>query len=161
MEEQIWNYIDGTCTEQERKDFEKLLATDAAVRKKYDELLQAHQLISSAELEEPSMRFTMNVMDAINAAVPVTPLKTTVDLRIIKSIGFFFVGTLGALLIYVLMQTQWSYSSSPINWNLDFDFSKIISPAIINIFIMMNVVLGLLLLDKFLHWKKMEKKYSR
>ncbi|MEO8150498.1 MAG: hypothetical protein ABI723_22900 [Bacteroidia bacterium] len=161
MEEQIWNYIDGTCTEEEKIQFEKLLASNADIKKKYEELLQLNQLFAAAELNEPSMRFTMNVMDAINAAVPVTPLKTFVDQRIIKSIAIFFVGTISVLLIYLLSQMQWSFSSgNNFNFNFDFDTSKIFSTTFINVFVMINVILGLLLLDKYLHWKKFEKRIS-
>ena len=38
-EEQMWDYIDGFCTEEEQNRISLLIKTDDAYRKKYNDLL--------------------------------------------------------------------------------------------------------------------------
>ena len=67
MEDRLWDYIDGRMDAAERKAIEALLASDAAVREQYEDMLAVHTALSDAGLEEPSMRFTRNVMEAVAA----------------------------------------------------------------------------------------------
>lgn len=155
MEEQIWNYIDGTCTDAEKLQFEKSLASDVVLQKKYDELLQLNSMFSQTELEEPSMRFSMNVMDIINATAAYKPLKTVVDKRIIKAIAFVFISSISILIVFMLSQVQWSFSSAnAIPFRFNFEMPQIFTGTFVNSFLMIDVILGLLLLDKFLRIKK-------
>ncbi|MEI9810560.1 MAG: hypothetical protein WDO16_23295 [Bacteroidota bacterium] len=65
LEERLWNYIDGTSNAAEKTVMEKLLQDNAEWRAKYQELLEINSLLQASELEEPSMRFTKNVMEKI------------------------------------------------------------------------------------------------
>jgi len=65
MEDRLWDYIDGQCSPTERSAIEELLATNREWQQKHRELLNLQQLLSSSELEAPSMRFTKNVMEEI------------------------------------------------------------------------------------------------
>jgi len=64
-EQRLWDYIDGISSPSEKTVIEQLLEANAEWRAKYHELLDVHQLMQSSELEQPSMRFTKNVMDEI------------------------------------------------------------------------------------------------
>ncbi|RYD93842.1 MAG: hypothetical protein EOP50_10455, partial [Sphingobacteriales bacterium] len=65
IEAQLWAYIDGLADAGERAFVERLLAESAEWRACYAGLLQTHALLQQSELEEPSLRFTRNVMEAI------------------------------------------------------------------------------------------------
>ena len=65
MEAVIWAYIDGTCNAAERAHAEAQMGRDAGWRAKYQELLAVHEGLKNLELQEPSLRFTKNVMEAL------------------------------------------------------------------------------------------------
>ena len=61
----LWAYIDGLSSVEERTAIKKLIETNVEWKNKYYELLEMDQLVRSTELEQPSMRFTKNVMEEI------------------------------------------------------------------------------------------------
>ena len=65
IEEKLWSYIDGSCTEDERAAISRLIASDEVYRLKYQELLAFERELSAMELDEPSMGFTYKVMESI------------------------------------------------------------------------------------------------
>ncbi len=161
MEERIWTYIDGSASVEERSVIEKLLDADAAWRAKYRELLELDQLLKSSELEAPSMRFTKNVMEEI-AKLHIAPAtKTYLNNKIIWSIGFFFIALLAGFLIYGFGQMNFNTGTeSNLSKNLSkLDFSKFFSNTWVNVFMMINVVLGLFLLDNYFNSKR--KKFTK
>ncbi|MGN6291941.1 MAG: anti-sigma factor family protein [Chitinophagaceae bacterium] len=158
IEERLWEYIDGMATPEERTVIDQLIEADAEWRAKYGELLEAHQLMQASELEEPSMRFTKNVMEEI-ALLQIAPAaKTYINKKIIWGIAIFFITMIVGFLIYGIGQVQWSSgssTSSPIPIDLsNIDFSKMFNNTYINIFMMMNMILGLFLLDRYLTNKR-------
>ena len=68
IEIQLWAYIDGQCSAEEKQRIEKLLATDPVWKTAYADINTLHHSLQQAETEEPSMRFTQNTMDAIENA---------------------------------------------------------------------------------------------
>ena len=108
IEEQLWSYIDGFSSEEERSAIEKLLQSNVEWKSKYHELLDAHQLIKSAELEQPSMRFTKNVMEQIAKYQIAPATKTYINNKIIWSIGVFFITMIVGFLIYGFGQINWN-----------------------------------------------------
>ena len=102
IEERLWNYIDGTCSEDEKKAIDILIAQDKTYGLKYDELINLNQQLSKMEMDEPTMAFTYNVMEAIRAEHAQKPLKAMIDQRIIKGISVFFIFTIVALLVFVV-----------------------------------------------------------
>ena len=75
-EERLWNYIDGTSSPEEKLLIEKLLKEDNTWKDKYKELLQLNQLLQTPDLEQPSLRFTKNVMEEI-AKLHIAPATKT------------------------------------------------------------------------------------
>src|ERR1700749_3680613 len=102
IEERIWSYIDGTCTDEECKAIDMLIANDDAYRSKFDELLALDKQFSKIEPDEPSMGFTYKVMEGIRAEYAQQPLKAAVNKRIIRGIGIFFIVTILAMVILML-----------------------------------------------------------
>lgn len=158
-EERLWDYIDGRSSVEETSFIEKMIATNQEWKSKYTELMDVHQLMNNhLELDEPSMRFTQNVMEQI-AIYQISPAtKTYLNKKIIWSIAGFFIVSLIGMIGYGLGQIDWSTGTSN-NLPVDFsqvDFSKVYNNSYTNIFIMVNVVLGLMLLDMYLGKKKKE-----
>ena len=156
MEERLWNFIDGSVTTDEKTVIEKLLETDIAWKAKYSELLQVNDLLKSSELEAPSMRFSKNVMEEISKLHIAPATKSYINNRIIWGLGFFFIALLVGFLIYGFGQMEWtSGSESSISKNINkIDFSKFFNNSFANAFMMINVILGLFLLDNYLNIKR-------
>ena len=157
MEDRLWDYIDGTGSAEEKSFIEQLLESNLEWRAKYKELLEVHQLMSNhLELDEPSMRFTQNVMEDIAKYKIAPAAKSYINKRVIWGIGFFFLLSIIGFLIYGFGQVNWSDSSGG-SFAIDFskvDLSKVFNNTYTNAFLMVNVVLGLILLDMYLGKKK-------
>jgi hypothetical protein len=159
IEERLWDYIDGISSTEERSVINKLLQTDAEWKDKYNNLLEVSQLLLSSELESPSLRFSKNVMEEI-ARLHIAPAtKSYINKKIIWSIGFFFIAMIIGFLIYGIGQTDWTTGqSNTVTDKLNkIDFSKFFSNTWVNVLLMINVILGLFLLDNYLGNKR--KKY--
>ena len=158
-EERLWNFIDGTVDATEKSAIEILIATNLEWKNKYHELLEINLLMSSSELESPSMRFTKNVMEDIAKYYVAPATKSYINKNIVRGIGGFFIAMIVGFLIYGFSQISWGNSGSEnmlpsLNLSKKFDFSKLYNPAYVSIFVMINVVLGLMLLDMFLEKRK-------
>lgn len=153
IEVKLWEYIDGLSAPSEKTAIEKLIAENGDWRAKYEELLDTHQLISAAELEAPSMRFTKNVMEQI-ANHQVSPAtRTYINQRVIWGISAFFLTVILVLLVYVIGSIDWSSSALPKENALDFsrvNYSSFFNHTFFKIFMMLNIVLGLMLFDRYL-----------
>jgi len=158
MEERLWNFIDGSSSQQEKSVIEKLLENDAAWKAKYHELIELDQLIRSTELEQPSLRFSKNVMEEISRLHIAPATKTYINNKIIWGLGFFFIAMVVGFLVYGFGQMFAAGSSGDetvISRNMGkVDFSKFFNNTWINIFMMINAVLGLFLLDAYLNQKR-------
>ena len=161
IEQQLWSYIDGDSSSEERSLIDKLLQSNLEWKNKYNELLEIHQLMNAAELEQPSLRFTKNVMEKIAQYHIAPATKNYINKRIIWGITTFFITLITGFLIYGFAQIDWkaqSDSSLPVDLS-QVDFSKIFNNNFVNGFMMVNVLLGLVLLDRILANKR--KKYQQ
>jgi len=166
MEQRLWDFIDGLDTAAERSFIEKLLAEDRAWQSKYQELLKIQQSLTGSDLDAPSMRFTKNVMEEIARHQIAPATKSYINKYIIRSIGAFFLLMIGSIFIYLLGQfkgsgTTPSSSVSPYGQELQnsltrFDWGKVFSSPFMSVFMMINVILGLVLLDMYLRRKKQQ-----
>lgn len=160
----MWDHIDGLGSAGERSVVEGLIAGNREWQVKYRELLDVHQAMTGAELDMPSLRFSKNVMEEI-ARNQITPATNSyINKNIIRGIGAFFLTTIGGALIYTFTQItfQGNHSSSlPMRYNRElqdrlnnFNLGRIFNSTSMNIFIMINLVLGLMLLDMWLGRRK-------
>src|SRR5262245_61046718 len=112
IEQRLWAYIDGVSSNEENTSIEKMLQSNLEWKSKYHELLEVHQLMNDAELEQPSMRFTKNVMEQI-AQLHIAPAtKNYINKKIIWGIAGFFLTLIGVFLIYGFAQIDWSASTN-------------------------------------------------
>jgi hypothetical protein len=157
IEERLWDYMDGAGSAEDRLFIENLIATNAEWRAKYQELLELQDLLSHRlELDEPSMRFTQNIMEAISKYQIAPAAKSYINKRIIWGIAGFFICCITGFLIAGMAQVNWntgSTNSSIINFD-KVDTSRIFNNTYTTIFMMINVVLGLVVLDLYLGRKK-------
>ena len=159
IESRLWDFINGRNTAAEKSVIEKLVESNFEWKNKYHELLEVHQLISSSELEQPSMRFTKNVMEEISKLHIAPATKNYINNKIIWGIGGFFITVIAGFLIYGFGQVKWTSgkSSGIADKYVDFskvDFSKLFDNNIVNVFMMINIILSLVLLDRFLANKR-------
>lgn len=157
IEERLWDYIDGISGMQEKNAIEKLLETNIQWQEKYNELLNVSTILKyNVETDEPSMRFTQNVMEEI-AKYHIAPATSSyINKKLIYSIGSIFVVIIAAMLVYTLTNIKWQPSSG--NAGL-FDFSKLgnsklFSPTSVNIFISLNAIALLMLFERYLSIRK-------
>ena len=157
-EVRLWEYIDGLSNFEEQTAIEKQLGENAAWKAKYQELLETHQSLQLIELDHPSMRFTRNVMEEISRTQIAPATKKYINNRIIGGIGLFFLLMLAGLIVYGIGQINWAEASdSKKALGIDLnkvDYSKMFDNTFVNVFMMLNVVLGLTLLDRVLNNKR-------
>lgn len=158
IEERLWNFIDGTVSSEEKTVIEQLLERNAEWKEKYEDLLQINALLKSSELESPSLRFSKNVMEEIARYHIAPATKSYINNKIVWGIGFFFISLLVGFLIYAFAQISLTGGEeSSLTKNIPkVDFSKIFNNNWINAFMMINVVIGLVLLDNYFSSKRKE-----
>lgn len=157
MEGQLWDYIDGISSSEERSVIDKLIRENREWREKYEELLQLHALIASAETEAPSLRFTKNVMEEITRQQIAPATRNYINKKIIWGIAFFFLALISGFILYAFSQVNWSAGGSNGVFGIDLtqvDYSPAFSNDLLNFFMMTNVVIGLMLLDRYLNEKR-------
>src|SRR6187399_193038 len=161
IEQQLWSYIDGLSTTDERSAIQKMIETNLEWKNKYQELIEMHQLVNATELEYPSMRFTKNVMEKI-AMLHIAPAtKNYINKKIIWGITGFFITLISVFLIYGFAQVDWNFQddSKPLVDLSTFNIGKFFNNNFVNGFMMVNVLLGLVLLDRVLANKR--KKFQK
>lgn len=160
LEKQIWEFIDGHCTDVEKAFIIQQLAVNPVWKNKYNELLLVHEMLRQEELEMPSLRFAKNVMEEIAQYQVAPATKNYINKNVIRGISAFFLVMIGGLFIYFVGQIHWSSSSTGTlmpAYSLDankLNWSKMLSNSYVNIFIGISAILGLILLDKYMQTKK-------
>jgi len=157
LEEQLWNYIDGFCSQKEQEEIEKKLAEDQSFRDLYAQLLTVNQQLNThLELDEPSMSFTRNVMEQVKGEMAPAAIKSKVDYRVIYAIGGFFAVLLLATIVYAFATATPGFTLDTATLHLD----RVINPTVLWVVLFTNAVLLLIYLDSYLRKgiKKAQKK---
>ncbi|MGB4769892.1 MAG: hypothetical protein WBP58_00435 [Chitinophagaceae bacterium] len=156
IEQYIWDYIDGLSTPEEKVMVEDLLRHDQQWRTIYEELRFVNAEIQSADLvDQPSMRFTKDIMDQVSKFKVAPPAQSYINKKIIYGIAAFFGLVMIGTLIYSIGLVDFSTGSSSSGLNIDmskwsFNPSQYLNSTVLNIFIFFNVIAGLALLDRYL-----------
>lgn len=156
MEDRLWDFIDGTCTEADKSFIQQLVETNLEWKAKYNELLEVHQLMKhSLELDEPSLRFRQNVMEEIARYQIAPATRTYINKNIVRGIAAFFIIMVVGFIISGFAQVNWASGSDTFLPDLGkIEWNKFFSSTYTNIFLMVNIILGLILLDMYLNKKK-------
>jgi hypothetical protein len=154
MEMKLWEYIDGFSSEADTSIIAKLVSENAQWKAKYHELLEIHQTLNLVELEAPSMRFTKNVMEEIAKYQIAPATKTYINSKIIWGIGMFFIAMIVGFLVYGFAQVDWTVAGDNKGlFGVDLgkvDYSDMFNNTLMNGLMMLNIVLGLFLFDRYL-----------
>jgi len=155
IDDRLWEFIDGQSSMEEKSAIENLIETNKQWKEKYHELLELHQLVQSSTLEEPSLRFTKNVMEEIAKYQIAPAAKAYINNKIIWGIGIFFITLIIGFLIYGFGQVDWNANDNTLPIDISkVNYGKFFNNTYVNVFMMINVVLGLMLLDRYLAAKK-------
>lgn len=156
----LWEYIDGICGDAENQRISGLILQDPVWRQKYEELSSLHSNIAAMQAEQPSMRFTKNVMEAVAATHIAPATKKYINKSVIRSIAAFFIISIALVLGYAFATADWSISSGHnIAAQLPrVDIGSYYNSSTISIFIAINVALALILLDGYLSRKSNKEK---
>jgi hypothetical protein len=165
MDDRLWDFIDGLSSPAEKSAVEALIAANAEWKRKYKELLDIHQLATGSGLDEPSMRFTRNVMEEIARHHVAPATKTYINKNVIRGIGGFFLSMIVGLIIFFIIQVKFlspktSGSSNSVKLpDIDvtlptIDYGKIFGSLPGTAFMFITVVMGLVLLDLYLQRRR-------
>lgn len=103
------------------------------------------------------MRFTKNVMEEISRLHIAPAAKSYINKKVIWGIGGTFIAMIVGFLIYAIAQINWSEGTSDNSIGIDLsqiDYSKMFNNNLMNGFMMVNIVLGLIFLDRYLANKR-------
>lgn len=67
-EAQIWSYIDGQLSEEERLRFDQALAADEAFKSQYDKILKLHQSLLTIPVESAPATLHAEIMTKVSTA---------------------------------------------------------------------------------------------
>lgn len=167
IEEKLWNYIDGNGTPAQRQAIALLIEQDEEYRRIYNELTAFDADFAGLELDEPPMAFTYNVMEQIRAEQTqktFKPLKAAVDKRIMMGIAWFFIITIGTLVIFALLQADWKTNALGLKLpEMKMpqialpSLSKWVSVPLVQGFLFFDAILAVYLVDNWLRNKKTAK----
>ena len=149
IEIQIWEYIDGICDDTTKEYVQHKIATDAEWKSLYRELLaQNASMPAYEELDQPSMRFTKNVMEAVGQAKIAPATRRYINPIVIRLISGFFILSVALVVIYALTATGSTTEATPV-----FNFDKLFSSDVFNMLVWLNVVMALLFVDTLLRFR--------
>jgi len=153
IEQQLWEYIDGTLDEAANKAIEEKIASDPEIKAQYEDLLKLNSVLGTLDLDEPSMSFIRNVMESVAAEPAPVALKTKVNSGIIYAIGAFFVLSLLGILGYVFYHAKAGFASFTLPEKFNINLDRYITPTTLYTFLFVDLVIGLIFLDQFLRRK--------
>jgi hypothetical protein len=160
MEKLIWEFIDDHCGPDERAVVMRHIAEDLAWRNRYIELMRIHEMLHKEELDMPSLRFTKNIMEEIARYKVAPATKNYIDKNVIRGVAAFFLVMIAGLFIYFVGQIHWSNQATSNlipTYNLEankINWGKLINNTYVNIFIGINAILGLILIDKYMRGRR-------
>jgi len=156
IEEQIWDYIDGKCDAETRRELEVKIAADGTYQAMYREFMAVNMQLRELALDEPPMAFNRKVMDLVALEVAPVSLKTRVDQRIITGIAIFFIVMIAAVIGYAFSQADYTLPKM----TFSFSFDSHLTPLLIKGFLFADALLGLLYLDALLRKKGYKKRVA-
>lgn len=153
IEMQLWDYIDNRCSDEERRRIAALVAGDALWKKMYDDLIQVNAMFKTAEAEQPSLRFTKNIMEALGTETVAPRSAKYLSHRFIKGIAGSIIACMAALLIYLLAIADWSLTTPAVRRKIDTGW--LFNTDVQQVILIIIVILSLLLADSLLRRKNM------
>lgn len=152
IEQRVWDFLDGISNDQEKELVRYLVENDGEYRRVYEELRSFNTLIYTAEMDEPSMSFTKNVINRIDSEPDPSSIRTLIDKRIIYGITAFFLLAISTLLGFLFYQIDWPQTSALGTSGYRFfpvETPELSSSIMVYIFFFSDIIIGLYFLDYF------------
>jgi anti-sigma factor RsiW len=172
-DEQFFDYIDGSCSAAERQLYQTHLAGCTGCRALYDEYRAVDAQLAAFALQPAPVQFTDKLMETWAASQPVQPVQAPVAYRRSKTI-FWALPVAACALLFVVFFSLWFAGQLPASAQenpvaLDATLSGVSLGVsglasffqqewLLNGFLLVNAVLGLLLFDKLVLKPFFEKK---
>lgn len=100
IEKRIWAYLDGLDSPEERQETETLIAGNEVWKETCQKLQALQSMLGDKDLlEQPSMRFTKNIMDELASVEPAHKMQPLAKSWVVKLLGAFFILSTVALII--------------------------------------------------------------
>jgi len=153
IEMRIWEYLDGYCNPQQHTVIAGLIASDLTWKRKYDEItaLQA-TLTAGLEQEQPGMRFSKNVMDAVEQESIAPAVRSYLNKWVIRGIASLFIVFIAAAVW--LWASSFSLLPSEAGYFRFYRSISIPTGSILPVVVSLNIIAVLLLLDAFMKRKR-------
>jgi len=135
-DELLNKYLDGELDQKEKELVRISIESSLEVKKRYEALLKAHNLLNSIEEESPSIDFTKLVMKKINAKSAIAQQQKYFLLSILSLLGLIILGITGYALYQVISTIQPVQSSEIVT-----TYSKDIGDYISNLFGQKNITI--------------------
>lgn len=153
-DEEIFDIIDGEANQNLLAKHNELIAVSQEYKIRFDEFEKIEAMFSTLKIESPSNQFTDNIMGKLSVE------KSPVYAKKLLKIPFYFLGFLIFLMaILVIFALKLNYNS-----NSKYDFSFGIKPNNFFIFkqilLIINGLVFLLVLDKWVIKKYFQRKFS-
>lgn len=153
IEEKLWNYIDGTCSAAERQAIAALIEKDTAWSNVYADLVEMNEEISVVTLDEPPMAFSYKVMEGIRAHEATKPLKTKLNIFVIRGIAVFSILSI-LILLGCLFADAEQFTAGGEIVNDGIDFSIFSSGEMVKAFLFLDIMLAMFLGDQMLRTRR-------
>ncbi|HTH55658.1 MAG TPA: hypothetical protein VL728_06400 [Cyclobacteriaceae bacterium] len=152
-DDDLLNFLDGMGSEDERKNFERLVNENQVAQKRLRELQAVHYFLRNQKgIEQPSKNFTEKVMDRLHTKPSFTFFSPKNGLILLA--GLLVASVLALMLAssgaFDQLHTVFSFKSLPGNTNLikiptsvPFDIK-----VFVKVFVLINLVVGFFLLDR-------------
>lgn len=152
-DDQLLNFLDGFGSEGERENVKNIIDTNADIKKRLEELQAVHIILRKQnKIEQPSKTFTQKVMAGLHAQPSFTFLSPRNGLFLL--VGLIVASGLAVMLVSSGSFDQWhtlfNLGKVPLknNWvkvptSIPFDLK-----LTVKIFIMLNIVIAFVLLDR-------------
>ena len=148
----LWDYIDGSSGPEEKAAIRELIRTDSDWQLRYQELLDMDQELRSITAEQPSMRFSKNVMEAIAGNNKIPAITSYVNKWVLRSgAGILVAMFLVAIVTIFKSPASQSAHSGELFNNLHPYLNKV--PSLWYYFTIANMIGLLVLLDAMLRNK--------
>jgi hypothetical protein len=143
-EEHIWDILDGEAGSEMHAQHEAQLLADESYRTTFVQCEQLHRQLLNLPLESPSMRFNENLMERLAPERRTAPKSDRLPLI------FGVVFTILSVLLGILIFSQSNLTAVPTEKGLTTDgvVSMLSNPLFVQVFMLINIVLFFVILDK-------------
>ena len=144
-EEKIWEYLDGSLNESERREVEYAIANDATAASLYNELNSINSLLASQSADQPSMAFTENVMRSVLPRFEYTPAaKVSLVPLLVSALPFLLVlAIVSAMLLN-------NYTDGYYSYHISTHFMNVVKM----LFILIDSILLMLFIEQWFYSKR-------